>query len=624
MLTDLAVTPIAQTLRTLSAERRSGDFQVRSGQITKTVFFDRGRIVFAASNMKRDRLGEALVAVGRITDEEYTRASALMRGDRRRRLGEALVQAGVLAKNEVGRSVARQVKRIIVSLFEFTEGVGAFEERKCVIPLEYMVSVSVHRILYMGIKVMKSRELVLAGLGNLDRWVTLASVPPFPFGIRKCSAEELEVLEHSKRRVTLRRLAWSNGELAFSKLRTVYSLLASGVLEEADRIEGQSAAPEPIIQMETSTFLLSALQGRPDPSHLEAIRQEVDGELGRSARLDRETWLKVSRVAPRDELVRALEDKMERYHALLEAVGEDRELRTDIELILGRASTMLRLARQAPAGPPPPPPATAQTEGALRAPLPNTVPVPPIALPPPPTESPARVGASTLIRPPVIPPPVAAGTAPLPAAHAPSWAVTSAEALPTSASPSSAGVPSASAASMPPPAPAPVPATAPAPPSPPAPAGSPAEAQTIEPLRRDGQLGDVSARLEHLLMEAHVRMTVSDYGNAVKVYAAIVDLAPKVAAYRARLAFAMACWPRTAKQAEREFLEAVRLEPDNADLHFQFGIYYKAMKVRSRAISEMRTAVKLNPRHKQAREELEALSPKDSALTSLRNLFKQR
>jgi hypothetical protein len=36
----------------------------------------------------------------------------------------------------------------------------------------------------------------------------------------------------------------------------------------------------------------------------------------------------------------------------------------------------------------------------------------------------------------------------------------------------------------------------------------------------------------------------------------------------------------------------------------------------------MRTAVRLNPRHAMAREELEALSPKDSALTSLKKLFK--
>jgi tetratricopeptide (TPR) repeat protein len=130
------------------------------------------------------------------------------------------------------------------------------------------------------------------------------------------------------------------------------------------------------------------------------------------------------------------------------------------------------------------------------------------------------------------------------------------------------------------------------------------------------------AQVEHLLMEAEVRMTVSDYANAVKVYTKLVNIAPHVAAYRAKLALAMACYPRTAKQAEREFHEAVRLGPNDADIHYQFGLYYKAMKQRSRAVAEMRTAVRLNPRHRLAREELESLSPKDSALTSLKKLFK--
>ena len=56
----------------------------------------------------------------------------------------------------------------------------------------------------------------------------------------------------------------------------------------------------------------------------------------------------------------------------------------------------------------------------------------------------------------------------------------------------------------------------------------------------------------------------------------------------------MASYPRTAKQAEREFLEALRLEPDNADLHYQFGLYYKAMKQRRARSAEMQTAVRLN------------------------------
>jgi tetratricopeptide (TPR) repeat protein len=542
MLIDLSTTPIAETIRTLSAERKSGDLQIRSGKIVKTVFFDHGRIVFAASNMKKDRLGEALVAIGQISAQDYDKASALMKGDRRRRFGEALVHAGVLDRKEVGRSVARQVKRIIVSLFEFAEGVAAFEERKCPIPLEYMVSVSIHRILYVGIKLMKSRDLILTGIGNLDRWVVLANVPPFPFGVRKCSAEELDVLEQAKKRVTLRRLAWGDGGLTLPRLRIAYSLAASGVLEPADKPDGKPAAPEPIVHMETSTFLLSALQGRPDPSSHEAIRLEVDEELQRSARLDRETWLRVSRSAPKDELARALEEKMERYHALLEAVGTDSELRTDIELILGRASTMLRLARQVPA--------SGGSKGAAGA----------------------KQAAVEL-------PPAPAGNAP--------------PATPTAAL--------AETASEPPPAP-------------------PPDGSRI----REGGLTDPTARLEHLLMEAHVRMTVADYANAVKVYEEIVEIAPRVAAYRNRLAVAMACYPRTAKQAEREFLEAARLEPDNADLHYQFGLYYKAMKVRSRAVAELRTAVRLEPQHKQARQELEALSPKDSALTSLKNLFRPK
>src|SRR6185295_15660920 len=99
------------------------------------------------------------------TDEQYEAATALLQGARRRRIGEALVQAGVLEKSEVGRAVARQVKRIVLSTFLFTEGVASFEERRSPIPLEYMVSLSLHQILYEGIRAMKSESLVLAGLG---------------------------------------------------------------------------------------------------------------------------------------------------------------------------------------------------------------------------------------------------------------------------------------------------------------------------------------------------------------------------------------------------------------------------------------------------------------------------
>jgi tetratricopeptide (TPR) repeat protein len=571
MLVDLAVTPVSEVFARLSRERRSGDLQIRSRKIVKTIFFDHGRVVFAASNMKKDRLGEALVALGRITDDEFSRAVSFMKeGEKRRRFGEALVRAGVMDKDELGRSVARQVKRIVLSLFEFTDGATSFEERPCAIPLEYMVSLSVHRLLYVGIKSMKSRELIIEGLGELDRYVSLAPVPPFRFGIKKCSAEELEIMEQAKGKVTLRRLCWAPGGLSLGRLRATYALLASGVLQEAQ------ADAQPVLQMETSTFLLSALRKRPDPSAREAIRLEVQQELERSARLDREAWLRVSRSAPRDELGKALEEKMEHYHSLLDAAGDDASLKTDIEVVLGRASSMLRLARQAT-------PAAA-------------APAPPVAAPAPPAAAPRASappsGAPRVSAPPP-PPPPAPQTPPIDAERA--LEEPEPEPVRPAAPPTVAEAPPSSSSSS---------ASAPAPP--------PSSAHSATS----------NMQIEHLLMEGEVRMTVSDYANAYRTYAKLVDLAPNDPGYRIKLAIAMAFYPTTAKQAEREFLEAVRLEPHNADIHYQFGLYYKAMRVRSRAITEMQTAVRLNPRHKQARQELEAMSPKDSALTSLKKLFR--
>ena len=503
MLTDLSVTPIAEPLRQLAVERRSGDLQVQSGRAVKTIFFDGGRAIFAASNLKKDRLGESLVDQGRITAEQYRQAEAYLKGDRKLRIGDALVGAGLLQKGEIGRMVARQVNRILLSTFSFTDGVASFEERQTSIPLEYMVSLSMHRVLYDGIKTMEDEALVLAGLGNLDRWVKLNAVAPFAFDPKDSLSEEIDVLEHAQRRATLRRLAWQDGGLSFEHLRAAYALLASGVLVDADAAEDQQ---QPVIHMETGTFLLSALQRQPDPSAREAVRQEIRDELERSAHYDREAWLRVSRTAPREELVKALEEKMERYHALRDALGDDDDLRTDLEVILGRASAMLRLARQEPEEP-------AEPEPAPEAEAP----------PPPPAEAAATTGDATM---------------------------------------------------------------------------------------------------DQLLLEAEVRMTVADYPNAIKAFVKLINREPRNASYRAKLAIAMASYPKTAKAAEREFLEALRIDPDNPDLHYQFGMYYKVMRQRARALLEMQTAVRLNPRHAMARRELEALSPKDSALSSLKKLFR--
>jgi Domain of unknown function (DUF4388) len=455
MLTDLAEKPISETVRRLAADRRSGDLQVRSGDVAKMVFFDNGRIVFAGSNLKKDRLGEALVSLGQITDRQFDRASGLMKEDRKLRFGDALVQAGVMDEKQVGTAVARCVAKIVLSLFRLDAGIASFDERKCSIPIEYMVSLSIHRLLGAGIKSMSSRSLILAGVGNLDRSVRLAEVPPFAFAVGTCSAEEVDVLEKAKARVTVRGLASTAKGLSLSRLRSVYSFLASGILEEADA-RARVAAPRPAVQTDNDSFLLSPLQ-------------------------------------------------------------------RGVEVAAAAKAT----------------PVAAPTQAAARVARPATAPA---AL----------------------------------------------------ASPATAALAMA-----------------------PAPAEAPAPAANPSPPPRD-----VSGEVERLLGQANVYLMVSDFAGALQTYLALVELQPHVAAHRLRLAVTLARRSQTARQAERQFAEAVRLEPDNVDAHFRFGLYYKAMNVPSRAIAELRTVVRLDPRHQQARKELEATSPGDSVLVSLKKLLR--
>jgi len=131
-----------------------------------------------------------------------------------------------------------------------------------------------------------------------------------------------------------------------------------------------------------------------------------------------------------------------------------------------------------------------------------------------------------------------------------------------------------------------------APPAPPEPAPPALEAR------------NASMAVEHLVMEADISASVGDFASAARSYSRLVDAWPDVADYRVRLATVMARSPRLARQAEAQFQEAIRLEPDNAEHHFRLALYYKGMNVRSRSVAELREVLRLDPHHERAAAEL--------------------
>lgn len=110
----------------LKVSQKTGVLSFVQTGVRKALFFLEGRVVFAASSLSQDRLGEVLLRGGKISADEYLRLSQRIRGGQR--LGKAMIESGVLAPRDLWWGIEQQVREIVWSLFSWEEGSFQFEE----------------------------------------------------------------------------------------------------------------------------------------------------------------------------------------------------------------------------------------------------------------------------------------------------------------------------------------------------------------------------------------------------------------------------------------------------------------------------------------------------------------
>ncbi|MDA8082040.1 MAG: DnaJ domain-containing protein [Nitrospiraceae bacterium] len=141
----------SDTLAGLHRYRKTGVMTIRFGKVVKKIYVRDGELVFSTSNQPEDRLGDLLLREGKITREQYDRATEEMRRTGRKQ-GVVLVQLGYLRPQELVPVLRRQVEQIILSLFTQRDGVFEFEEMP--VPPDGMITLklSPYNLIYYGIK----------------------------------------------------------------------------------------------------------------------------------------------------------------------------------------------------------------------------------------------------------------------------------------------------------------------------------------------------------------------------------------------------------------------------------------------------------------------------------------
>jgi tetratricopeptide (TPR) repeat protein len=242
-MADLARTLLTEEIGALHQARRSGILAVSLGEVTKALFFRHGAVVFASSTLDKDKLGENLIRLGRISRADFATAYEASQ-EKKQRFGKALVKAGVMTEEELGRVVAQQVQRIAISLFLWTKGDTLFHEDADAIPPDLAVEISTRRLLFEGARLFPDTARIETALGNLDRALRVTTRPPFDYSQLPFSPAEKAVLQEAADEMLISEMLDRGGQPRPLRARAVYTLLTSGILEEITRQDRDFIEPD--------------------------------------------------------------------------------------------------------------------------------------------------------------------------------------------------------------------------------------------------------------------------------------------------------------------------------------------------------------------------------------------
>ncbi|HVO29777.1 MAG TPA: DUF4388 domain-containing protein, partial [bacterium] len=112
---------LARLLHNLALLQRAGTLVLKRGEVSKSIFFKSGYVMFAESNLATDRLGEVLCRRGEITRAQLSECLAEAKKSGKM-LGAVLVEKQVLRAERLLPAIEVQVREIVLGAFSWDDG----------------------------------------------------------------------------------------------------------------------------------------------------------------------------------------------------------------------------------------------------------------------------------------------------------------------------------------------------------------------------------------------------------------------------------------------------------------------------------------------------------------------
>ncbi|MBN1204534.1 MAG: DUF4388 domain-containing protein [Myxococcaceae bacterium] len=132
---DFATMPVKDVVHYLGNRRVSGKLRIQRAGVFKELTLSDGSVISASSNQPREYLGQFLINMGHLTEDQLSRAFDAQR-ETDLLLGKILVMKGIVPEATVQSTLSLKFREMLLDAFEWSDGEFQFEMMEASIAAE--------------------------------------------------------------------------------------------------------------------------------------------------------------------------------------------------------------------------------------------------------------------------------------------------------------------------------------------------------------------------------------------------------------------------------------------------------------------------------------------------------
>jgi hypothetical protein len=226
----LADTDFPDLIHGLHDRRWTGTIQLNRGRVDANVTVTGGRLTFASSTNRDERLGELLLRREKITLRQYYEAGKAIR--KGKRLGAILVEQGALDAKELVKAVVDHTQEVIYSVFQWTEGFYRLREGSDPETETITLKLSTANIILEGIRRITAWSRIERGVGGVEARYVRAEDYRDRLSEMTLTPEKLVLLAEHEGERDVETICRASQLSDFEVCRTIWAFRVIGVLRQ--------------------------------------------------------------------------------------------------------------------------------------------------------------------------------------------------------------------------------------------------------------------------------------------------------------------------------------------------------------------------------------------------------